>query len=69
MRQAILNAATSLFAAHGYNYVRIADIAKQVGISDAGVLHQSGPVPRRRAIARSRLPHRHLRGGYRAGND
>ena len=39
MRQAILNAATSLFAAHGYNYVRIADIAKQVGISDAGVLH------------------------------
>lgn len=35
MRQAILNAATSLFAAHGYNYVRIADIAKQVGISDA----------------------------------
>lgn len=38
-RREILATATSLFAARGFNSVSFADISKEVGISQAGVLH------------------------------
>lgn len=38
-REAIIEAATRLFAQRGYERVRIADIAKEVGMTDAGVLY------------------------------
>lgn len=38
-RRQIIETATSLFAASGFNKVSFADISKEVGISQAGVLH------------------------------
>jgi AcrR family transcriptional regulator len=38
-REDIVRSATRLFSRYGYERVRIADIAKEVGISDAGVLY------------------------------
>lgn len=38
-RQAILNSATTLFSEGGFNSASIADIAKHVGMTQAGMLH------------------------------
>jgi AcrR family transcriptional regulator len=38
-RQAILDAASALFSRAGFHHASIADIAKEVGISQAGILH------------------------------